>query len=153
MDKLNYAYKKLKDNSYKNTMPRKVILEFMNNSEHKHMSCDEIHRDISKKYPDIGIATVYRNMQLFEELKIVTRLTLADGIARYEINDLSEERHQHHHLVCLNCGKLIEIGEDLLGPLEQKITRETGFQIEDHDLKFFGYCKECQNEKEHNEEQ
>lgn len=143
MEDLKIAYTLLKENGYKTTAPRRVILEFLTKGANKHLSCDEIHRMISVDHPEVGIATVYRNMQLFEDLKIVTRLTLDDGVARYELSSLGNDSHQHHHLVCLECGKLIELKNDLLGNLEREIEAEQEFKISDHDLKFYGHCKEC----------
>lgn len=143
MEDLKIAYTLLKENDYKITAPRKIILDFLSKGANKHLSCDEIHRLITKEHPEVGIATVYRNMQLFEDLKIVTRLTLDDGVSRYELSSLGADSHQHHHLVCLKCGKLIELKNDLLGNLEKQIEIEQEFKISDHDLKFFGYCKNC----------
>lgn len=143
MNRVELAYKILADKGFKTTEPRKILLEFLNRDENKHLSCDEIYDRLSDAHPNIGIATVYRNIQLFEELGIVTKLTLDDGIGRYEYAELLKDAHQHHHLVCLNCNKLIEVKEDLLGALEEQIEKEHGFKIVDHDLKFFGYCSDC----------
>lgn len=144
MTRAELAYAILADNGYKTTEPRKVLLNFLEEDENKHLSCDEIYDRISDTHPNIGIATVYRNMQLFEELNIATKLILDDGIARYELADIDVETHQHHHLVCLNCNKLIEVKEDLLGALEKEIEEEHNFKILDHDLKFYGICEECE---------
>ena len=144
MTKVELAYSILAENGYKTTEPRKVLLKFLDEDENKHLSCDEIYDKISDTHPNIGIATVYRNMQLFEELNIATKLTLDDGIARYELADFGEGAHMHHHLVCLNCNKLIEVKEDLLGVLEKEIEKEHNFKIVDHDLKFFGICEDCE---------
>lgn len=143
MNRVELAYSILAENGYKNTEPRKVLLDFLSEDENKHLSCDEIYYKISDTHPNIGIATIYRNMQLFEELNIATKLTLDDGVARYELADFGKDAHQHHHLVCLNCNKLIEVKEDLLGVLEKEIEKEHDFKIVDHDLKFFGICNEC----------
>lgn len=148
MDRIDVAKQILSENGYKNTAPRKVLLEFLNNDENKHMSCDEIYEEISKDHPNIGIATVYRNMQLFEELGIAMKITLDDGVGRYEFRNLQDDVHQHHHLVCLKCNKLIEVKEDLLGELEEKLEEEHDFDIVDHDLKFYGYCNECREKEE-----
>ena len=143
MSRVDLAYSILTDNGYKTTSPRRILLEFLDDDENKHLSCDEIYERVSSNHPNIGIATVYRNMQLFEELGVMTKLTLDDGISRYEFANLAKDAHQHHHLVCLNCNKLIEVKEDLLGVLENEIEQEHDFKIVDHDLKFFGYCSEC----------
>lgn len=143
MKRVEVAYKMLADNGFKTTEPRRVLLQFLDKDENKHLSCDEIYDRLSKDYPNIGIATVYRNIQLFEELGITTKLTLDDGVGRYEFAELRKDTHQHHHLVCLNCNKLIEVKEDLLGALENEIEGQHNFKIVDHDLKFYGYCSDC----------
>ena len=77
---------------------------------------------------------------------MVDRINLDDGCARYEIGEFfdGEERHHHHHLICRTCGKIIPFKDDLLENLEDKIEETTGFHVLDHELKFYGQCKECQ---------
>lgn len=91
----------------------------------------------------MGLATVYRTLQLLEELEVVSSLNLEDGCIRYELyND--EGHHNHHHLICSNCGILvIEVEGDLLDELEHKIEKEHDFKILDHKLKFYGICSKC----------
>lgn len=143
MNRVEVAKEILSKNGYKSTEPRMVLLDFLDKDENKHLSCDEIYEKVSKDHPNIGIATVYRNMQLFEELGIAMKLTLDDGVGRYEFKNLRDDVHQHHHLVCLNCNELIEVKEDMLCEIEDELEREYNFQITDHDLKFYGYCKNC----------
>ncbi len=76
---------------------------------------------------------------------IIYRLDLEDGCARYELVH-ENENHRHHHLVCSNCGKVIEVEGDLLETLEDKIESKYKFRIMDHSVKFFGLCDECQSE-------
>ena len=85
-------------------------------------------------------------MQLLLEMQLVDRINLDDGCARYEIGEFfdGEERHHHHHLICRTCGKIIPFKDDLLENLEDKIEETTGFHVLDHELKFYGQCKECQ---------
>jgi Fur family ferric uptake transcriptional regulator len=72
-------------------------------------------------------------------------MNLDDGYVRYEIGDIgkNETRHHHHHLICLTCGKVISFEDDLLEDLEKKIAITTGFSVQDHEVKLYGYCKEC----------
>ena len=92
--------------------------------------------------PEIGLATVYRTIGMLEELGIVSRLDLGDNISRYELVH-AEENHQHHHLVCNKCSKVLEVEGDLLDQIEQTIEEKYKFRIMDHSVKFFGLCKEC----------
>lgn len=72
---------------------------------------------------------------------------------RYEIGDFCDERtephHHHHHLICRDCGSVMEFRDDLLENLEDHIEKETGFHVMDHELKFYGQCRKCQ-EKQNN---
>lgn len=133
---------KLKDKGYKLTTQRRAILKVVVDNYDKHLSSDEVHNIVREEYPEIGIATVYRTLQLFEKLNIVYKLNFDDGCSRYEINTGSEEHH-HHHLICLECGDVQEVKIDLLDTLEEEIEREGNFMIVDHNVKFYGYCKKC----------
>ena len=145
MDKKEIAFKILSENGLKYTEPRRLLIEFLTEEENKHLTPEEIYEKLNPDHPNLGIATVYRNLQNFENLGIVQRLSLGDGIARYELAELEKDVHQHHHLVCIECGRLIEVKGDLLGELEKKIETLYNFEILDHDLKFYGYCNKCQD--------
>ncbi len=143
----------LKKHGYKFTWQRKLILDFLSDNMDKHLSCDEIFDMIVVDNPEIGIATIYRNLLTFDQLGIVSKLNLGDGINRYELKDSSEEGHHHHHLICVNCDKIIEVKKDLLDDLENMVENELEFKIMDHSLKFYGYCSDCRDKyKENNEE-
>jgi len=133
----------LKEEGYKLTTQRQAILDAICENHEKHLNPEEIYGIVKKKYPDIGIATVYRTLQLLEKLNIIYRVNFDDGYNRYELNYASENHH-HHHLICLNCGKVMEVKIDLLEALENEIEKEYNFRILDHNLKFFGYCSDCQ---------
>ncbi|MEW5899497.1 MAG: transcriptional repressor, partial [Bacillota bacterium] len=70
-------------------------------------------------------------------------IDFGDGRKRYELIQTEEEGHHHHHLICLRCGKIQEVTEDLLEDLEKRVTRTYNFTITNHQLKIFGYCKAC----------
>ena len=90
------------------------------------------------------LISVYRTLELFLENSVIRSLDFGDGKKRYELRDIGEEHH-HHHAICLSCGKIIEIKEDLLEDLERQISEKNDFKVVNHDLKFFGFCSECQN--------
>lgn len=91
-----------------------------------------------KIYPDIGLATVYRNLELLEKLGIIHRFDYGDGQSRYEISLGGEEgEHYHHHLICRECGAIGEFKSDLLETIEKRIAEDTGFAVTDHCLRFF----------------
>ena len=136
-------YKKaLQDSGYKLTKQRKDILMVMIEHHDKHLSCDEIYRYVTKRNVELGIATVYRTLQLFESLNIVYKINFDDGLSRYELNTGNED-HQHHHLICVECGEVSEVKLDLLESLENEIESSSNFTIINHNVKFYGYCNNC----------
>jgi len=138
MDEVKEKFKK---EGYKLTTQRRVILDAIIENQEKHLNPEEIYDIVKIKYPEIGIATVYRTLQLLEKLNIINKLNFDDGYNRYELNKNSDN---HHHLICLKCGKVMEVKLDLLEKLENEIEEENGFKIVDHNVKFFGYCADCQ---------
>jgi len=142
-NKLTEIRKQLQVDGYKLTPQREATLKILLEN-HEHLSAEDIYMLVKDKAPDIGIATVYRTLELLSELRIVHKLNFGDGVARYEITNNKEEHH-HHHLVCLECGKLEEFEDDLLEDMERKIQATKNFEIVDHRLSFFGYCQECKD--------
>jgi len=136
----------LKQNGLKVTTQRVAILEVLNNRPGKHLTAEEIYDYVKKKYPEIGLATVYRTIQLLSELNVIDKLNLDDGYVRYEIGRKNHEEichHHHHHLICLDCGNIYAFQDDLLETLEERINETLGFQVIDHEVKLYGHCKKC----------
>lgn len=136
----------LKSGGSKLTPQRLSILDVIISQEGKHLTIEEIYEIVRRTKPEIGVATVYRTIQLFDELGLVTKLDINDGVYRYELNH-EEEIHNHHHLICNECGKVEEVDGDFLDGVEEQIEKEYKFKIQDHSLKFFGLCKDCANKK------
>ena len=135
---------KLSEHGYKMTPQRKEILQiFVDHSDYHHMSAEDVYGILREKKSEIGLATVYRALELLSELGILVRMEFGDGCARYELSTADPNIHHHHHLICLKCKKVIEFEEDLLDELEADIAKKSGFQILNHEVKFFGYCSEC----------
>ena len=135
----------LKENGLKVTRQRLVVLEAISSCPEEHLSADEIFALVKVDCPEIGLATVYRTMQLLSELHLIDRINFDDGYVRYEMGSAfdREQKHHHHHLICSNCGKVISFQDDLLEELEEKIARTTGFEVVDHEVKLYGHCKDC----------
>lgn len=133
---------KLHENEYKVTPQRRIILRvFLDNVEH-HLSAEETYNIVKETHPEIGLATVYRTLDLLAELEVLQKVNFGDGRSRYEFADT--EVHHHHHLICLKCGNVTEFDDDKLESLESAISKKSGFKIVDHQVKFFGYCQKCQ---------
>lgn len=136
----------LREKGLKITQQRLIVLRVLAENRGKHLTAEEIYRETCGILPGIGLATVYRTIQLLTQLELVDRINLDDGFVRYEIGDLEEKsagHHRHHHLICINCGKIMPFEHDLLDNLECSVTDTTGFIIRDHEVKFYGYCAGC----------
>jgi Fur family ferric uptake transcriptional regulator len=141
----------LGDKGFKMTNQRKVIFEILAENSDEHLSPEEIYDLIKDRYPEMGLATIYRSLQIFEEIGLVYKLNFGDGRYRYELLPSDEDNgHQHHHLVCNNCGKIIEVKEDLMNSLEETIEKQYNFEIKDHIVKFTGICSQCRKKENDN---
>ena len=140
-EKLEQIKKQLHAEQFKLTPQREATLRVLLENEESHLSAEEIFMLVKQKAPDIGLATVYRTLDLLCDLKIIEKLNFGDGVARYEFRS-EDHPHHHHHLICLKCGTLFEI-EDLLDELEDRVERDHNFKIVDHRVSFLGYCANC----------
>lgn len=134
----------LKEKGYKLTPQRRAIVDNIIKNEGSHLTTEELYDLVKQECPEIGLATVYRTVQLLEELNVVSKLDLNDGCYRYELVH-EDENHHHHHLICSNCGKVIEVQGDLLEVLEHEIESKYDFKIKNHSVKFYGICNECRD--------
>lgn len=136
---------KLKEKGLKVTKQRLAVLQTLAKYPGSHLAAEELFELMHKEYPEIGLATIYRTLQLLHEMQLIDSIHLNDGCVRYEMGHVFEEdsRHSHHHLICQVCGRVIPFTDDLLEELEAHIEAETGFQVLDHELKVYGRCREC----------
>jgi len=132
----------LAEKEYKLTPQRRIIMETFLEHGERHLSAEDIYSLVKSKHPEIGMATVYRTLDLLAELGVLQKMNFGDGRSRYEFSE--QDEHHHHHLICLSCGEVLEFADDLLYSLEKAIADATDFKITDHQLKFYGYCKKCQ---------
>lgn len=142
-ERLERIKKKLQSQNYKLTPQREVTLRVMLENQVDHLSAEDVFMLVKERFPDIGLATVYRTLDLLCDLNILHKVNFGDGVARYEIRD--EKKRHHHHLVCVECGCVVEMEDNWLGPLEEKIEQEYGFQILDQRLIIQGKCGPCQS--------
>lgn len=140
------AFKQLlRDKGLKVTKQRLMVLEAIASCPEEHLTAEEIFELVKVDCPEIGLATVYRTIQLLNELRLIDRINFDDGFVRYEMGSAPNQRqkHHHHHLICMKCGKVISFRDDLLEELEEKITATTGFTVVNHEVKLYGCCAEC----------
>lgn len=134
---------KLRANEHKLTPKREHVLKILMENKDKHLSAEEVYNLVKLRAPDVGLATVYRTLELFTNFDIIHSMDFGDGRKRYEFGTESSDGHRHHHLICTSCGRITEVNEDLLEELEQRVTQRYDFEITDHELKFFGWCRKC----------
>ncbi len=89
---------------------------------------------------DIGIATVYRSFEFFEQMNVIESLDVGDGTKRFEFK---VEQH-HDHMICTNCHKIIEFSDDFIELNQIKVAEKNGFILEDHIMTIYGLCEDCQ---------
>ncbi len=129
---------KLSRRGYRLTPQRMMILEAVEAAD-DHISADEIYTRVCDRYPHLNISTVYRTLELLKELDLVTETDMGDGRVRYH----SIRKGHHHHLVCQNCGCIIDLAETVLLPLKDALSREYGFNADLTHLAIFGQCGKC----------
>ncbi|MBP3964396.1 MULTISPECIES: Fur family transcriptional regulator [Paenibacillus] len=132
----------LQSQGYKLTPQREATVRVLLENEEDHLSAEDVFMLVKDIAPEIGLATVYRTLELLSELHVVEKMNFGDGVARYDLR-ADNNKHHHHHLICVQCGTMSEILEDWLGPLEERLEREYGFTVLDHRLDFQGICVNC----------
>jgi Fur family ferric uptake transcriptional regulator len=141
MENLKDKFKrKLAENNYKLTKQREIILETILENKNWHFTAEELFAAVKKKDRDIGMATIYRTLELMQNLDIVHVLDFNDDSRKYE---LYLEAAHHHHLICKSCGKLVEFSDQDINYFESELEEKYDFQITEHKLRFYGYCNDC----------
>ncbi len=129
---------KLKAQEYRLTPQRMMVLSAIQKSDN-HISAEEIYAQVVADYPYVNISTVYRTLELLKRLDLVTETDLGGGRVRYHPAD----KGHHHHLVCQECGRIIDLGESVLASLGNRLHREYGFRADLKHLAIFGRCADC----------
>ncbi|MFT9213392.1 MAG: Fur family transcriptional regulator [Liquorilactobacillus ghanensis] len=141
-EELSRIEKQLHQAGLKLTPQRRATVKTLLRLHESHLSAEELFAKVKEAEPDIGLATVYRTLEVLAELRIVNRVSFEDGITRYDLRT-EDSGHFHHHLLCQVCGRVEEIHEDLLLDVEQKVEQDYGFKVADHRLTFLGICAKC----------
>lgn len=143
MTQLSSVYRRLEQGAKRLTPQREFIIKLFLDRPGQHLSAEEVHQLVRQEFRDVGMATVYRTLEMLTKLEVVQQIHFNDGRARYEVNLDTTSMHRHHHMVCLRCGRVEEFQEDLLDQLESRLFAERGFRVADHELKFYGTCGSC----------
>lgn len=134
---------RLKRQGFKSTAQRDDIARVFFDAR-RHISVEELYREVKRVNPRIGYATVYRTMKLLKDHGLASESHFHDGEARYE--SALEARH-HDHMICVNCGKIDEFSEPKIETLQSDIARRHGFRLTGHKMELYGLCKACQQKK------
>jgi Fur family ferric uptake transcriptional regulator len=130
----------IKQAGLKVTAPRQKILAILEASDKRHLSAEDVYRNLLSNGDEIGLATVYRVLTQFEGAGLVVRHHFETGQSVFELN-----RGAHHdHLVCIKCDKVVEFMEPAIEDRQMAIAKEHGFTLEDHSLVIYGLCPDCQ---------
>ena len=135
---MNYT-QLLQKEGYRLTPQRMMVFDALNSVE-GHVSVEEIYTQVQARYPYANISTIYRTLELLKELGLVTEIDIGDGRIRYH----PLEKGRHHHLVCTNCGKMMDLPESIINPLETVLARDYHFRADLKHLAVFGLCADCQ---------
>jgi len=112
------------------TLPRLKILEILENASNRHLSAEDIYKDLLDSGEEIGLATVYRVLTQFEAAGLVTRHNFEGGHSVFELDD----GEHHDHMVCVETGEVIEFTSEEIERLQHEVAERHGFELLDHSL-------------------
>ncbi len=121
----------------KKTPARNAIVQFLSDSNSP-VAVNQILEYLRSQNLNTNKVTIYRNIDSMLEEGLINRLEFGEGKYRYEL-----QKDDHHHLICSNCGRILDISDDFMEEFEKEIKRKTGFLVKSHSLEFFGICKKC----------
>ena len=124
------------------TKQRALILEIIRRGR-GHLDADEVYRRAREKQPRLSLSTVYRNLQLLKKLGLVEEVHFDEAHHHYEVKPSSE----HHHLVCLGCGKVFEFHYPLTRYVKRKVPEAQDFEITGTEVRMTGYCPKCRQKR------
>lgn len=129
--------KLLKEKGFKVTPQRIAVYETLRNTK-EHPSADILYSKLQPLYPTMSLATVYKSLEVFKELNLIQELNVGEDKFRYDANV-----KQHPHIVCLKCGKVEDVYDEMIFDLQTQVKNKTGYDLVSQQLYFFGYCPGC----------
>ena len=140
--------RELQMQGFRITEPRQAVMEVLKNAS-GHPSAEEIYFLVHRNNPGVGLATIYRILDLLVKTGLIRRYDFGQGKARYEL--VRQDGSHHHHLICRNCGRIIDYDDfldqekELVGKIEAALSKKHNFKIESHNLIFYGLCSKCRH--------
>ncbi|MDD5454150.1 MAG: Fur family transcriptional regulator [Candidatus Ratteibacteria bacterium] len=132
---------------YRITLGREVILDILAKAD-THLSAEDIYIKAHAQYPNIGLTTIYRTLDILANLGLIYKFDFGDGRARYELTKGPKGTH-HHHLICTGCNRVIDYTDfideevELLRQTEKGLAKKYNFKIINHLIQFYGLCNKC----------
>jgi Fur family transcriptional regulator, ferric uptake regulator len=132
----------LKNAGLKVTSPRLKVLELLKSLEDGHISAEDLYKLMLEHDEEIGLATIYRVLNQFDDAGIVTRHHFEGGKSVFE---LANKKH-HDHLVCLDCGQVLEFTDDVIEARQEAVAKKHQIELTNHSLYMYGNClkKDCE---------
>ena len=137
--RLNQMLSKLKEHDFRLTPQRLAVLKVLAVSE-GHPTVEQIYETVRPEFPTSSVATIYKTVNLLKQLNEVLELGFPDGSNRYDGN----KPYPHPHVICTKCKKIIDPNLGSIKELTKEVVKETGFQILNYRVDFFGTCRDCQ---------
>ncbi len=141
--RLQDAIDALKSTRVRMTPQRHAILEFLYETS-THPTADEIYKALEARFPNMSVATVYNNLRVFKGAGIVKELTYGDSSSRFDCVTTD-----HYHVICQDCGKIVDFHYPGLDEVETLAEHVTGFKVHTHRMEIYGTCKECTKTVQH----
>jgi Fur family transcriptional regulator, ferric uptake regulator len=127
----------------RSTDQRTLIVDTFFRAEH-HVSIEELLAQVRSRDPRVGYATVYRTLKLLSECGVANERRFGDGLTRYE---LADDATHHDHLICLECGDIVEFEEPRIEELQERAAAKHGFLLQSHKHELYGICPRCQAQR------
>ena len=134
---LEEAIDTLKESGVRITPQRHAVLDFLLNSK-EHPTADEIYKALEGKFPNMSVATVYNNLRVLKEIGLVRELTYGDSSSRFDCDTT-----EHYHIICEDCGKIVDFYYPTLDEVESLAEQVTGFEVSHHRMELYGTCPDC----------
>lgn len=140
---LTEAISTLKSSGIRITPQRHAILQYLVDTL-SHPTADEIYKALEGKFPNMSVATVYNNLRVFKDAGLVKELTYGDASSRFDYVTTD-----HYHIICEECGKVVDFFYPGLDEVETLAEHVTGFKVGNHRMEVYGSCPDCQLKKAH----
>lgn len=134
---LEQAIDTLKESGVRITPQRHAVLDYLLNSK-GHPTADEIYKALEGKFPNMSVATVYNNLRVLKEIGLVRELTYGDSSSRFDCDTT-----EHYHIICEECGKIVDFYYPTLDEVESLAEQVTGFEVSHHRMELYGTCEDC----------